>query len=255
MNPDATKLYTQTFWNINSGFHNIQVFLKIVDYGFVPSMASVLVEAKELANSLATGKDFVEIFTEKDEGRAKALDTFGGEDGLASLAAASKMRVYRNSLAGAAVVFAHSILDGAAQDLLRTIALLAPTDFESMLSNRKVALSELRNTPYVETLQSKVDECVRAFERESLPSKCSRLFALCQPPESFEFVRNFKYDRARLETFDALRIDVVHGRGPKDVIFGEIELAHIKNTALHLMGLLNCRYDVKLSSIISPSEE
>ena len=44
----------------------------------------------------------------------------------------------------ASIVFAHSVLDAAALDYCRVTALVAPGDWESVIDQRQVKLSDLR---------------------------------------------------------------------------------------------------------------
>jgi len=68
----------------------------------------------------------------------------------------------------ASIVLAHSFLDGAAFDYCRVTTLVAPRDWESVLEQRQIKLSEARELGYEQVLKKKLDEFLEQLERESL---------------------------------------------------------------------------------------
>jgi len=54
----------------------------------------------------------------------------------------------------ASIIFAHSFLDGAAFDFCRVTALAAPRDWESLIDQRQIKLSDLRESNYEQILRN-----------------------------------------------------------------------------------------------------
>jgi hypothetical protein len=147
----------------------------------------------------------------------------------------------------ASIIFAHSFLDGAAFDFCRVTALAAPRDWESLLDQRQIKLSDVRESNYEQILRNKLDEYFEQLERESLLKKIDSLFAKCKPPEQWNPMRNFVFDRERLERLDRYRHDVIHGNGPVQAIpDAEGEVDYLSRMVLFLQGLVNLRYDIRL---------
>jgi len=86
------------------------------------------------------------------------------------------------------------------------------------------------------------------LERESLLVRIERLFALCRPAPDFHPIKNYVYDRDRVERLDRLRHDVVHRpEGTRLAIpdcYDAIEF--LFRTGLYLWTMLNYKYGVKM---------
>ncbi len=147
----------------------------------------------------------------------------------------------------ASIVFSHSMLDGAALDYCRVIALVAPRDWESTLDQRQIKLSDARELGYDEVLRRKLDEYFKQLEYESLLKKADLLFAKCQPPEKWSPMHNYTYDRDRLEKLDRYRHEIIHGDSLGEGIENAAaEVEYLSQTALLFMGLVNFRYNVMI---------
>jgi hypothetical protein len=147
----------------------------------------------------------------------------------------------------ASIVFAHSVLDSAALDFCRVTALVAPRDWESVVDQRPIKLSDVRGLSYEEALRKKLDEFFEQFERESLLKKADSLLARCRPPEKWSPMRDYVFDRERLERLDRYRHEVIHGEGlVRGVAAAEGEVEYLMKTALFFMGLANLRYGLML---------
>jgi hypothetical protein len=138
----------------------------------------------------------------------------------------------------ASIVFAHSVLDGAALDYCRVTGLVAPRDWESVVENRKLSLAEMRSADYEEALRQKLDEFFAQLERESLLKKAEYLFTRCQPPEKWSPMNNYAYDKERLERLDRFRHEVIHGESlGKPIANASDEVEYLMKTALFLWVL------------------
>jgi hypothetical protein len=150
----------------------------------------------------------------------------------------------------ASLVFAHSVLDAAAFDYCRVTALVAPTDWESAVEKRTVPLVEIRGSDYDRLLQQKLKEYFTQLERESLLTKADQLFARCKPPEKWNPMNNYVYDRGRLEKLDKHRHGVIHGETlGKDLRNADDEIDYMMRTALFYMGLVNLRYGLQINPL------
>ena len=89
-----------------------------------------------------------------------------------------------------------------------------------------------------------------ALERESLLKRVDRLFALCQPPHGFDPMRNYTFDRDRVEQIDHLRQRIVHGDDPFTPIPDiRIQVEYMAKTAMFMMTLVNHRYKIKFNPL------
>jgi len=149
----------------------------------------------------------------------------------------------------ACLVFAHSVVDGVALDYCKVTALASPTDWESSVESRQVTLKAARSAPYDELLRAALDSFFKQLEQESLLKKVDLLFQRCAPPQGFWFVKDFKYDPERLRKVDRLRQEIIHGdallRGIADAD-ADADIVFLRNTTMHLMGLVNHRYDCRI---------
>jgi len=152
----------------------------------------------------------------------------------------------------ASIVFAHSFLDGAAFDYCRVTILVVLRDWESVVDQRQVKLSEVRELGYDQALKRKLDEFLERLERESLLKKADLLFARCQPPEKWSPTHDYAYDRDRLQRLDDYRHEVIHGeRLGKGIGNADAEVDYLMRTVLFLMGLVNLRYKVMINPFYS----
>lgn len=150
----------------------------------------------------------------------------------------------------ASIVFTQSVLDGAAFDYCRVTALIAPTEWEPTVSQRRMKLADLRDMNYNQILESKLAEYFEQLDRESLLKKADLLLARCRPPEKWSPMENYAYDRQRLERLDQYRHDLIHGEGlGKGLASAEEETEFMMKTAMYFMGLVNLRYGLKINPV------
>src|SRR5262249_3098878 len=99
-----------------------------------------------------------------------------------------------NSLDAATILFAHSMVDGAAFDYCRVTALHAPEDWESDLLNKQVPLNIVRKESYEKIRDDKLRQALVDLEMESLRKKIDRLHARCQPPDKWSPMTGYMFD-------------------------------------------------------------
>ena len=123
----------------------------------------------------------------------------------------------------------------------------APIDWEPRIEKRKVAFEDIRNSTIDDFRNQLINKYLEDLERESLLKKCDVLHEQCQPKAGSISVRNYKYDRGRLEEVDRLRHEIVHGLdiGEK---FRDVEdtLGYLNRTWFYFFFMLVKKYDVKI---------
>jgi hypothetical protein len=151
------------------------------------------------------------------------------------------------ALDAASIVFAHSLADSAAYDCCRVVASLAPTDWLPRVENRTLPLSEIKGRSFDELLNHKLNEFISDLERDSLLKKVDLLFALCRPPKKWAPIKDFTFDRDRLESLDRLRHEIVHGESVgRSIPSCEKEIEFLVRTPFFLMDLVTLRYGLEL---------
>jgi len=154
----------------------------------------------------------------------------------------------RSSMDAASLVFAHSLLDGAALDYCRVTTMVDRSAWEEILKARQVPLHEIKARPFPELVQRQIDDYFETLERESLFRKIDLVYRVCQPKPKTETIKGYRFDRERLEKLDRLRHDIIHGAAFGQPIAGiDDELDYMLKTSNHLMVLVAQRFDFKLS--------
>jgi antitoxin HicB len=156
---------------------------------------------------------------------------------------------FQSALDAASLIFAHSVLDSAAFDWCRVCAVARPDDLIRYIDQRRVPLSELRETSFEQLRARELTQYLEALERESLLKKMDIIFAACRPSPKFVGVRKYHYDRNRIATLDNLRHDYVHGSAlGKSLPQGEDDLKYLQDTTTFLFTLVHRRYKLQLDS-------
>src|SRR5262249_36314127 len=151
-----------------------------------------------------------------------------------------------NLISAATILFAHSMVDGAAFDYCRVTALHAPEDWEADLLNKQVPLSLAREKSFAELRQVKLDTLLDDLEMESLEDKIDRLYARCRPERGWSPMHGYAFELARINRLDKLRQDIVHGEAlGKPIEHVDDEYDYMNRTCMYFMGLVNLRYGLK----------
>jgi len=199
-------------------------------------------ENAHFVDEMRRGSDFDKLFLDK----TAFFDAVPPDKIIESM---TQLTVSQSQIAVDAdsIIFAHSFLDGAAFDFCWVTALVAPRDWESVIDQRQIKLSEIRESNYDQILRIKLDEYFGQFERESLLKKIDSLFAKCRPSANWKPIHNFDFERGRLERLDRYRHEVIHGNGPVQPIpNAEDEVDYLSRMVLFLQGLVNLRYGITL---------
>jgi hypothetical protein len=158
--------------------------------------------------------------------------------------------VIANTRAGidaASLVFAHSALDDCAWSFLRVCALASPTDWDPVIREKKVNYDLVGKAPEA-IREILILEKLEQLERESLLKKVDLLFRLCTPPKDFAPIKNYSYDRDRLEIIDSTRHGIIHREGLGKSVPNIVDvLDFIANVANYLLALVNNKYGVQLN--------
>ena len=158
---------------------------------------------------------------------------------------------FEASLDAAALIFTHSVLDGAVLDWCRVCSMAEPTDFLPVLADRRIALRDVQQSTFPVLLNTVIRSFLDNLERESLLKKMDLLFKVCRPPSGFEGVPRYRYDRDRLAQLDQLRHDYVHGRERLSRLpNGEYDLLFLRQTGDFMWPLVNQRYDVRMDPYV-----
>ena len=203
---EAEKLFNRVFkrWTNRQSF--ILSFRVTSDFGIEAARENIRLEKVRFVDSMVRGGEYDKLFPDKS-GFFKAIPA----EKLIEDMTEATVRYGQMGVDAASIVFAHSMLDGAALDYCRVTALVAPRDWEITLDQRQIRLSEARELGYDEMLKRKLDEYFKQLEYESLLKKADLLFARCQPPDKWSPMRNYTYDRNRLEQLDSYRHEIIHG--------------------------------------------
>ncbi len=146
-----------------------------------------------------------------------------------------------------AIVFSHSILDAIALDACRVTLIAAPDEWVGEVKSRKVLLETVRSTAYAQIRDAELAKYFEQLERESVLKKCDLLHTRCRPEPSWNLIVDYKYDRNKLEEFDKLRQEIVHGdKLSEDVNDVSDALIYISRTCLYLLLLVSKRFNVKI---------
>jgi len=117
----------------------------------------------------------------------------------------------KNALDAAAIVYAHGILDASAYGYLEVLSLASPKSFETYIGKRHVCLSDVGSKSYEQLYKEKIDDFMKkTVEKNSLIYKLDKLHEITKPTNTLINPSN-KYDRDRLDKFDKIRHDIVHG--------------------------------------------
>ena len=153
----------------------------------------------------------------------------------------------RAAIDAASLFFAQSVLDDCALSHLRACALANPADWDQLIGRKPVAFSSI-SKPAEEIRTDLIKDKLDELERESLLKKVDLLFQLCKPPAGFAPIRNYAFDRDRLENIDGTRHGIIHDNAMSEPLpkINE-DLEFISKTANFLLSLVNQKYDVRLN--------
>ena len=236
----AEELFSKTFGRFVTNWSVVMSLRQVAEHA-VPLAPQVLApfhaEAADfIATKLIISLNGDETFV---EGNGRGLIQ-------AALTETTMSNAHR-AIDAASLVFAQSMLDDCALSYCRVCALISPEDWETFFEAKKIKFSSVRS----ESFQTIRNELVKAkldqLARESLLSKVDILFILCRPPKDFAPMRNYVFDRQRLEVLDTKRHQIIHGNGLMYALENlDEDLTFIQKTGQYLMGLLQQRYGLRV---------
>jgi hypothetical protein len=220
--------------------HNIPDYLIPADQRLLRAFGEMFININQLQtfytttkDLLETGKDHVEQKTIKlaKEELAKpewqrfcsirSLEDVPGLTDLALRAAAGRsIRISQQVIDSAALVFAHTILDGALTECCYVSFEASPSDWFGFVENRKVELAELQRDSADNLRHKKALELVKQMGRESMAKRLELLHRICVPRLNGEKPMTHWIAVEELDRFDRLRQDIIHIRGFAQAIPG-----------------------------------
>ena len=238
----AEKLFNETHGRTLRAWRIISIFRQTVHKGIDAAAQATLHETGSLYDQLLTSSQYEKLIIDR-EGFRKAVS----KAQFVELAVKGSLETAINSLNAATILFAHSMVDGAAIDYCRVTVLHAPEDWEPDVLNKQVPLSVIRTASFEEIRKTKIDQALEELEMESLREKIDRLHARCKPPSGWSPMTGYAFDSKRIERLDRLRQDIVHGEALGQAIpNADEEFDYIFRTCMYFMGLVNLRYGLRL---------
>lgn len=125
----------------------------------------------------------------------------------------------RNALAAvdtAAIVFAHTIIDTAVNDLLRVTAMATPGYWKDRVADDEFAVTvrKLGEATFAAILRERIDLHLKKLANKSMPNRVRALNDCCRTlGHGIPALPGYEYDIGRIEEFDASRHAIVHGKG------------------------------------------
>lgn len=240
---EANRRFGEVFLLLTQRSVDTNSLRRLTTIGLPHAEAHLFRQFRTFVEDLAAGPEFDTYFLDRE----MALRYFGGLNGMAEQMSSNQLDRYQWIVDSAALVFAHSAVDAAATELCWITALAEPDDWEQYVLGKEVSLSEVKTASFSALFHQKLSSYLEYFERESLLKRFDRLFALCRPPEEFEGISGFRFDRDRLHRLDRLRHDVVH-HNVEQADFDDIEqdLDFIFKSGLHVWGMVHHRYGVQM---------
>jgi hypothetical protein len=154
------------------------------------------------------------------------------------------------SIDAASLVFAHSMLDGAAADLLTACAYCDPERFAKYYAEKKITIKDAMTTRSLEEMAwAQMDLSLRhAARNDSLMDKVKTIQDATTPPYDANMMGGFIPDIEVLRTLDKRRIAIVHGDGLFEALPDiEDNILYLHKTALYLVFKVLAKYSLKLN--------
>ena len=242
-NADAEALFTRT-WNTSSNrFGSVFSFREVARIGLKSAKEEVHATSVGFVTDMFTNPKYDDLFLDKEA----ALDAVGGLDEQSRLITEQKVKTFQAAVDAASLVFAHSILDGAAMEYCRVAASVSPESWDDFIGKRKVEIQEIKASSYDDVRAMTLGDYLNGLERESVLKKIDLLFAICKPPEGFAPINEYSFDRNRVLAIDKIRHEIVHGEPVEEPLpAGDDDIWFLMSTANFLMSLLNHKFDLKI---------
>jgi hypothetical protein len=236
--------YAKVFESLTGQWEATRTFREIARIGLPIAEAQIAKANASAADQFLTSDELDHLFLNKEA----FLKHVGGPTELAKKMTTGQVSSFRSTIDAASLVFLHSAVDAAVSDLCDIAAMVAPSDWELWLAEKKIPFSRLKNEGYIDLRDSELRSVLERLKRESLMKRVDRLFALCRPEPNLKLVGEYTFDRHRLEALDNKRHAIIHGDGTFAATSSvEESLEFLFRTGLYLFAMLNRKYDVKMN--------
>lgn len=241
---EPEELLSCIFVRLTTGHSRLHTFRQMVLLGEDSAKESMKRLYQEFIQEQLVDGSYQRILKDPDSFVKKGYSTV-----LPGMMATNAAALMRRTMSSAILVFSHSILDAAIQDLLRVSYLVRPIDWNSFIQDQKVSFRTIDSIGLSESISSATSKELERMERASLIQKIDRLFALCKPSSQSYLTNDFRFDRERLIMLDNARHDAVHGKGLGCEI-GDIDdqLLFFNRCGMHFWCMVSEEYGLKISA-------
>jgi hypothetical protein len=241
----AAQLAAEIFGRTVSAWNAIYTFRWMGQLGLPHAAKQAAWQHERTTRHIATADEYKRMFI--GDGAREKLIQAGVFETAAQAMTDNAVQVFNFISDASALVFAHSVLDGAALDWCRVCAIVEPDDLMPYIGQKRVSLANIKEINFAELRDSEIRTFLSALEKESLLKKLDIIFAICRPPQNFVAMEGYRYDRARIVMLDNLRHDYVHRtkinlRLPN----GDDDLWYLFKTTHLPLSLVNHKYDIRL---------
>jgi hypothetical protein len=140
MDPEATQLFSKVFMSLSTAFSDSMLFRQMVLGGLPDVQRQLFQQNARWFATYVNDPENAAIFLD----RAKFLEEVGGVAGAATKLTDQEIGMYEGSVDAASLVFMHSALDGASEDLCRVTAIVDPQQWYQFIGGQQECLSVLR---------------------------------------------------------------------------------------------------------------
>jgi len=180
----------------------------------------------------------------------------GGEDFVKKLSmgmASRSLRLAKQTVDSAALVFAHTLLDGALSECCHISFLADPATWGTFVEGRKVDLGRLKTKTVNDVTGEIAREHVLQLEREPMTKRLEVINRLCVPRLHGAEIPTAWLKHEALHDFDRLRQRIIHGqpflRRKVDV---EDQLYFAKSAGFAVLALVAQAYGLLNDAAIEP---
>jgi hypothetical protein len=152
----------------------------------------------------------------------------------------------KRRVASASLVFAHAIFEGSVSDCMKVAFLARPSDWLSVVETKKFSLVEFAEKGLAPIQKESIETHIAGLEKQSLIKKLDVFFQVARPPQGFVRIKDYQYDRERIERLDRARHKAAHD-DPIAYEPGNLkdDVDYLRMTLMHLLSVLINRYDVR----------
>lgn len=157
-----------------------------------------------------------------------------------------ELQAAKRRVGSASLVFAHAIFEECVSDCLRVAFFAAPSDWLTVVSNKKVSFGELSASGLAPLQKQSILDFIEGLERQSLMKKLDTFFQVVRPSDNPSRIRDYQYSRVRIDQFDQARHVAAHDDPvayDPDGLKADVE--YLRKTVMFLLAILIERYDVR----------